>query len=167
MNTQASRVTDYNRQGRVWWAFFNKGNLYWLDTYWNKNVHSCILRLKSTTRVPGLQRTTLIFLTFDQLTWRNSCKLLLLRPSATPESGLLHLHGCWSSEFKNTLLCKNKFRKFKQSKYTPDFSWRLLQDSPSMISAQQHFIVKCWLGKPDSQSIYNLILVSAEKELQH
>lgn len=67
MTTQANGVTAYNRQGKDWKAFSNKGNLTWLDAYWNKKVHSCVLQLKST-RVSALPRTALIFLTFDQLT---------------------------------------------------------------------------------------------------
>lgn len=95
-----------------WWVFFNKDNLTWLAIYWNKKIHSCVLQLKSTTQAPGLPRTTLIFLTFDQLTWRNCF------PNCCSWDHQIHLRVDYCSfesvgllEFKYTLLCKNKFSR--------------------------------------------------------
>jgi len=54
VSTQTSRVTGYKTQGRFF--FFYKVKQTWLDTYWVKKVHSYVLQLKCTIRVPGLPR---------------------------------------------------------------------------------------------------------------
>lgn len=61
-STQTSRVTGYNRQGRVWWVFFNKSNLTCWKPTGTKKFTAVFYSWKA--QLPGLPRTVRWFSSF-------------------------------------------------------------------------------------------------------